>query len=40
MSRSETPTLRPCMAEDFPAVFALLHQLWPGQKLPGRLPGY
>jgi len=26
-------TIRPCTVEDFPAVFALLHQLWPRQEL-------
>lgn len=33
MSRTETLTIRPCTAEDFPGVFAVLHQLWPGQEL-------
>lgn len=26
-------SIRPCTAEDFPGVFAILHQLWPGQEL-------
>ncbi|MHB0935998.1 MAG: GNAT family N-acetyltransferase [Armatimonadota bacterium] len=33
MSRTETLTIRPCTGDDFPAVFAVLHQLWPGQEL-------